>query len=58
MRGLVRARFAKDVLVIGVVGDITPAALGPLLDQTFGSLPDHAAPDTLTDVQMRRSNDS
>jgi zinc protease len=57
MRGLVRARFAKDVLVIGVVGDITPAALGPLLDQTFGSLPDHAAPDTLTDVQMRRSND-
>jgi zinc protease len=57
MRGLIRARFAKDVLIIGVVGDITPAALMPLLDQTFGSLPDHAAPDTLAEVDARRAND-
>jgi zinc protease len=57
MRGLVRARFAKDVLVIGVVGDITPAALGPLLDQTFGSLPDHAAPDALANADMHPAKD-
>ncbi len=56
MRGLVRARFAKDALVVAVVGDITPAALKPLLDKTFGTLPDHAAPDTLGDIPVRRSN--
>jgi zinc protease len=43
LRGLVRDRFAKDVLLIGVVGDITPDQLKPLLDATFGDLPDHAA---------------
>ncbi len=57
MRGLVHARFAKDVLIVGVVGDITPAALGPLLDQTFGSLPDRAAPDGIAEVTAHRVND-
>lgn len=56
MRGLVKARFAKDALVIGVVGDITPAALKPLLDKTFGGLPEHAAPDTLGEIAVRRSD--
>ena len=31
--------FAKDGLVVAVVGDIDAAALGQLLDKTFGSLP-------------------
>jgi zinc protease len=57
MRGLARARFAKDVLLIGIVGDITPAALGLLLDQTFGSLPDHAAPDALVNTDMHSAKD-
>jgi zinc protease len=57
MRALVHARFAKDVLVIGVVGDITPAALKPLLDSTFGGLPAHAASDTLGDIKVHRSNE-
>ena len=57
MRALIKARFAKDVLVVGVVGDITPAALAPLLDQTFGALPEHAAPDTLAETTMRPAND-
>lgn len=57
MRGLVHTRFAKDALVVAVVGDITPAALKPLLNSTFGTLPDHAAPDTLAEVQARPSND-
>ena len=31
--------FARDNLIVGVVGDITAAELGPLLDKTFGGLP-------------------
>lgn len=44
LRGFVAGRLARDNLVIGVVGDITPAKLAELLDATFGSLPDKAAP--------------
>lgn len=50
LRGLVHDRFAKDVLIIGVVGDITPAELKPLLDSTFGGLPEHAANATVPDM--------
>ncbi len=42
MREFVRQRLARDVLTIGVVGDVTPAELGPLLDATFGALPARA----------------
>ena len=31
--------FARDTLKVSVVGDIEPAALGKLLDMTFGTLP-------------------
>ncbi len=34
------ARFAKDRLIIGVSGDITPRQLRQRLDQVFGHLPD------------------
>ena len=37
--GFHRARLAREGLVIGVVGDITPEALKPLLDRAFGKLP-------------------
>jgi zinc protease len=40
MRTFVRRSLAKEGLKITVVGDIDAATLGPLLDQTFGSLPD------------------
>jgi zinc protease len=50
MRSFVRNRFARDVLIVGVVGDITPAELKPLLDSAFGPLPDHAAPGTVPDA--------
>ncbi|HEY1506544.1 MAG TPA: pitrilysin family protein [Stellaceae bacterium] len=50
LRSLVHDRFAKDALIVGIVGDITPAELKPLLDSTFGGLPDHAAPGTVPDV--------
>lgn len=37
-----RRHLARDVLEIAVVGDITPEALGRLLDSTFGALPARA----------------
>lgn len=38
MQDLVDSRLAKDNLIVGVAGDITPEELGPLLDETFGGL--------------------
>ena len=35
----VNSRFARNLLVIGVTGDITSAELEPLLDHAFGALP-------------------
>jgi len=42
MRAFVKRRFAKNNLVLGVVGDISAAELKSLLDKTFGDLPDTA----------------
>ena len=50
LRSLVHNRFGKDVLIIGIVGDITPAELKPIFDSTFGALPDHATPDATPDM--------
>ncbi len=38
MEGFVSSRLARDNLIVGVVGDIGAAELGPLLDRTFGGL--------------------
>lgn len=40
LRRFVTERLSRDQLVIGVAGDIDAATLGPLLDRTFGDLPD------------------
>ncbi len=47
----VTQRFARDALVVGVVGDLTPEELKPLLDKTFGGLPAHAASRAMADVK-------
>src|SRR5579872_731824 len=47
---LARERLAKDVMLIGVVGDITPEALKTELDRTFGPLPEKAAAATVPEV--------
>lgn len=39
LAGFVRTQLARNNLYIGVVGDISPAELGKMLDQVFGSLP-------------------
>lgn len=47
----VETRFARNLLIIGVTGDITPDALGPLLDRAFGSLAPKA---TLRPIEAAR----
>lgn len=47
----VKDRFARDVLVLGVVGDVTPAELKPLLEKTFGGLPPRATASPTADVR-------
>lgn len=39
LKAWVKARFAKDRLLVSVVGDITPKQLGQMLDRVFGALP-------------------
>ena len=39
LHDFVETRFARDRLMLGVVGDITPAELEPLLDKAFADLP-------------------
>jgi zinc protease len=53
MHRLVQERFARDVLLIGVVGDITPDRLKSLLDRTFGSLPAEAANGAVPDTTVQ-----
>jgi zinc protease len=50
LRQFVRQRFGRGVLQIGIVGDISPDELKPLLDKTFGALPAKAAPAPLREV--------
>jgi len=50
LRGFVGQRLARDNLVIGVVGDITPEELARLLQSTFGDLPETSAPASVPDV--------
>lgn len=40
MRTYMERVLTKDRLMIGVVGNITPEELGPILDQAFSALPD------------------
>ena len=44
LTAFVGERLARDRLIVGVVGDIDPEQLKPLLDEAFGALPSTAAP--------------
>ena len=50
LKAFSRGQLARDRLVVGVVGDITPADLARLLDSTFGGLPAAGAPDGVADT--------
>ena len=45
-----RAAFGRDNLIIGVVGNISPEELAPLLDDAFGGLPEKSAPMEISEV--------
>lgn len=55
LKAWVAAHLGRDKLTISVVGDITPAELGPLLDRTFGALPEKAVPVEVADVAPQAS---
>lgn len=44
LRSFVRGTFARDNLVVGVVGNVDPEEVGPWLDRMFGGLPAKSAP--------------
>jgi zinc protease len=54
MKDYVRRVLARDTLKIAVVGDIDPATLGKLLDQTFGGLPAKASLAPVADVEAAK----
>ena len=51
MRDYVRRVFARDKLVISVVGDIDAETLGRKLDEVFGPLPQHSALAPIADAK-------
>ncbi len=55
LRAYVTDNLARDRLIVGVVGDITPAELGPLLDATFGALPAKGAALTVPDIALAQA---
>lgn len=52
LRQFVKTRLGRDNLIIGVVGDIAPAQLAPLLDRAFGALPAKAAAYTVPPAKV------
>src|SRR6266480_1952037 len=46
--------LARDTLKIAVVGDVDPATLGKLLDQTFGGLPAKASLAPAADIEVAK----
>jgi zinc protease len=54
MKDYVRRVLARDTLSIAVVGDIDPATLGKLLDQTFGGLPAKANLTPVREIEAAR----
>ncbi len=47
----VRRRLARSDMVIGVAGDISAAELAPLLDSTFGALPERSEAFTIVEAE-------
>jgi zinc protease len=54
LKDYVRRVLARDTLRIAVVGDVDPATLGKLLDQTFGGLPAKASLAQVADVEAAK----
>ena len=55
LHAYVKDNLSRDRLIVGVVGDITPAELGPLLDKTFGALPAKGAELKVPDITLAQA---
>jgi zinc protease len=53
LRAFLRAHIGRDNLVVGAAGDITPEAVGKLVDRIFEGLPAQSAPLALADTTPR-----
>ncbi|MBC6416533.1 MAG: insulinase family protein [Rhodospirillales bacterium] len=53
LEAFVAERLARDNLIVGVVGDIAAAELGPYLDALFGGLPEKAAPLAVEETRVQ-----
>lgn len=51
LRAFTAKRLARDNLIIGVAGDITPEELARQLESTFADLPEQAAPNGVPDTE-------
>jgi zinc protease len=47
-----KRNFARDNLIVAVVGSISPEELGPLLDKVFGDLPEKAELETISEAKL------
>ncbi len=47
-----KRNFARDNLIVGVVGSISPEDLAPLLDKLFGDLPEKAQLEPVSDAKL------
>lgn len=52
LKGYVKRTIARDNMLIGIVGPITPAELGALLDKTFAALPAKATRTKIADAKL------
>jgi len=52
LKEFVAKRFARDVLLVAVVGDIDAAAFGQLMDRAFGDLPARAEAKALPEAKI------
>jgi zinc protease len=54
LKDYVRRVLARDTLKVAVVGDVDPATLGRLLDQTFGALPAKSELTPIADIEASK----
>ncbi|MBM3502798.1 MAG: insulinase family protein [Alphaproteobacteria bacterium] len=58
LRSFLLGRFAKDNMVIGVVGDVDAAEAGRLLDRAFGGLPAKSLPIDVPETRLAAGGDT
>ena len=58
LKALHGGALARDNLIVGVVGDISPAELGTLLDAAFADLPEKSAPYAVPPVTVKPAGET